>query len=909
MFLKPVLTLLLLVAPGQSTGARNGGHEFVSSRIEDRIVKRFDFDEAALGNYDAMPMNWRQIAAPGHPRFLEPQFDHDVGRSSPPSFRFALQGGSLACEYLARDIHIHPQCDYLVTAWVRTRDMVHSGAFITAYYLDHALRRIEETERRSALAPIGDRDGAGETWTCLKVALPGGNERARWIGLSLHVEQPERATGAADVFRPIIHEDIAATAWFDDVSVLRLPRVELRSEAVGGIFEASQPVRLSARIADLDGSGVTTRLELRDADGELVASRPMCVVDIGGRATSFEFDPLPVGYYEARLQVFAEGEEIVTRRAALVRLGESIARVAGRDGSNESASRGIGILLEPGACGDFSTAQRALELIEPAAVKVPLWRRDARDAEIVMGDARFDRLIRSLRARQVRVVGVLEAAPPSLASSFGHRDHSVVDILSASRERWRPYFAFLAARYGAEIDAWQIGGDDAPASPNRASWKAAVRNLEAELHPLVGRPLLVAPQPAEGPANEENGGADVTSVYVPEQIGSNRLAAQMQAPGHRKDDRRWVTIEAPRADRIRREAWRTEFARSMAAALQTGAEFVFALQPWRSEAGNDSGNAGIEMDERFLTLRTLGAAVDGLAPGGVVSLAEGVTAHLFSGRDGATGSLILWSDGAAPSGRVMVTDAAPRAAHYDLWGRPLRPEESPYGRVFEITEAPSILVPVDVGRVRTIAGFGFDEPEIAVQVQMHRRKLRLHNHLGARLSGVLAIDTPKGWSFSPSRFKVDLSPGQEASLPVEIRVPMNQPVGRVEFVGRLESACEAERRPPNLGGASDAMTLRAHMEVVGPGLDVNVLARQEGDYLHIMQRITNRTGRSVDLRSVVVYPDLRRDSGMVRQLADGASAVREYSVDRLDQLRALPIRVTAESLDGRLRVHRLVRVE
>ena len=40
-----------------------------------RVVRRFDFDERRFGNYDPVPMRWKQGDQAGFPPYLEGKFD------------------------------------------------------------------------------------------------------------------------------------------------------------------------------------------------------------------------------------------------------------------------------------------------------------------------------------------------------------------------------------------------------------------------------------------------------------------------------------------------------------------------------------------------------------------------------------------------------------------------------------------------------------------------------------------------------------------------------------------------------------------------------------------------------------------------------------------------------------------
>src|SRR5262249_26362484 len=93
-----------------------------------RILKRFDFAEQKRGTFESFPSGWRPIYGPGYPRFLEARFDLDSGHEAAPCFKFPLGGGSVGASYQFPDIPANPACEYRVTGWIRTENLIHGSA-------------------------------------------------------------------------------------------------------------------------------------------------------------------------------------------------------------------------------------------------------------------------------------------------------------------------------------------------------------------------------------------------------------------------------------------------------------------------------------------------------------------------------------------------------------------------------------------------------------------------------------------------------------------------------------------------------------------------------------------------------------------------------------------------------------
>lgn len=871
-------------APGSF--AASPTDQLVSSKIQNRLTKVFDFDERAIGNYESMPAGWRQLNAVRYPRFLEPKFDMKVGYIAPPSFMLPLSGGSLACYYLSNDISVHPDADYEITAWIKPAGLKHARAFIKAYFLDHAMTKINESERRSA-----DVHGATdrEDWTEVTIKLPAGFERARWIGLSVHVEQAQTPVPDPDNPRPIDYQDIHATAWFDDIRIVRQPRATLSIGAIGNVFTSEMPVECMAGVTDLDGRGLDTILELHDADGILLQSRVLPVDPLRSPPATIRFTDLLPGSYSLRLIVRAAGGE-------LQHLDESFLVLGKLPVASHAGSSGFGVIADPAAPSHGAISARLTQLSGVQSAKIALWRADMDDDDIVTGDRAADALIRSLRSSGVRIVGALDRPPPSLLLKFGHPGHTVFDVLSTSPDQWRPYLSFLLARYGEEVNAWQIGRIPPDPVSDADKLAASLTNLKAELKPLVGAPRIVIPQEVTTASANPASMPDVISVNVPAHFAADRLLAQLAMAGGGKRPALWATLEdidSARFDRIPRLS---EIARRLILARVAGAESVFVPQPWQITAGDPPQ---VKPDESFIVLRTIASTLGGLEPICPVWLADSVTAWLFASPGAEEGVLAVWNDAGGPIPRTIVTDSLPNCRHYDLWAREQFPLDRKGGRACRIDVTPSFFLSAQNARVRTVADFAFDPPNVRVQVEKNQTMIRLKNHYATRLSGILKLRPPDSWVVSPKELAIDLAPGQELRTSLSISMPSNFPIGTNVF----EALFVREGLRP------DDMTLRTPIEVVCPGLDLSVLTRAEGRSLRIIQRLTNRSGHPLDLRSSLIYANDRRETRLIRSLADGQSTLREFEIRDAAGAAGRPIRICTESVSGELKCNQLVTVE
>ena len=861
--------------------------DLVTAKIRQRIVKVFAFDERKYGNYETVPMNWLPIVASGYPRFLEARFDMNVGHSSPPSFHFALRGGSLGAHYLAKDIPVHPGSDYRIEGWIRPAKLKHARAYITAYYLDHALRRIEGSDRRSA-----ELRGSGEheLWTRVQVDLPGGFEHARWIGLSCRVEQTPVAEDGPPLFTLIQYRDVDGAAWFDDLRVMRLPRMRLRLGMGDGVFVDGQPMVCEVKMTDLDGAGLKVVLDVIDTDGRPVETHELRGSDLALGETFVPLADLPAGLYVARLVARVGDTPVAAIERSFLQLN------ADRPGRPRT-SGGIGVIADSSLFAHPKLSGRLLDLLSPGRVKLPLWRESLSDDDIVRGEPGIGVVLEALHRMGATVVGVLEAPPTGLAEQYPVGKRSLISILASAPGSWRPYLALILTRYGHRVHVWQLGADVEAGPNSEPMLSQALANVHAEMYPLIGRPALAVPRSIEQPPPDDGLPADVLSVNVASHHASDRLAAQLAASDDDRFAERWATIRPPESDRYVRR-WRlAEFARRLVVARSHGIDAVFVHQPWRIDTVQ--GEGVVTPAEEFFVVRTLNQALDGLTPAGAIAVSPWIESRLFVDETESRGALVLWSRGEATKDREVVLDVGDKARQIDIYSNVTTGSDARGGLAFSVGAMPTVITPVAPWRVRLSSSFTVRNPQLQPAVREQVRTVNLTNTHSLKLNGVLHLKPPAGWRIRPQKFKINLRPGASGEFEISLRLPTNEPAGDYKLVGRLE--VDDEDWP--------SLTLCAPLAVNAPGLDVNVMAYRDGEVVRIVQRITNHTDDNLRLRAYMLSPNAARDVRFINNLATGQTTVREYEVREAAKLAGRYFRVSVEEVGGPLRHHTAIKLD
>lgn len=875
-------------APGDGAVRQDG--VAISSN---RVLKSFDFDEARLGNYETMPIGWRRVEGPGYPRFADIRIDK-TGASTAPALRLDLTGGATAAEYVTRTLDVVASCDYEITGSIRVDGLCFASATLEAFYLDYAMREIPGSRRASeAVRAAG---GSQSPWARVTVRLRAGVEGARWMGLACAVRSGSAPADSDRRVFPVIRQGVLGGAWFDDIEVTLVPGITLEPVAATGVFVGSPP-RLRIGMEDFCATDLATTLTVTDAGGREVLRRPVEAQRPPSGAMEMNLGGLVPGCYTARVEVTGEGRLLAAASRSFACVASEPAppdglRATLPRGNPTEIARGIGLILKLPAREELADVLSLIDVLRPAAVKLPLWRADLSDDAVLKGDDVAMALVEGLRQRGVLVVGVLQDTPAGLVAQYDSPRVGLLDVLRGPASVWRPYLALTVTRFGSQVGFWQIGGDDAAPTFESRALDEAAKAVQRELDSLIGAGRLVTPR-LLGDARFPSTASDVLVSYQERPQVAARNQRSLDNP--RVD---WLTVSTPSRLPDDGGADLAEFAQRILLGRCEGARTVWVQQPWHYRKENGWGR--LEPTAEFPVVAALGSVLRGCDPLAPVSPGEGVRGWVLQDSSRGTCFVAMWRDGhGAPGDDDAITwDIGEGCQYYDATGRPLAMGRADRGHTLPVGALPSILTGVPGPRVLALARFTVNPALVNAGPRPQAVNLRFFNPHATPLHGLIHLSAPEGWEVSPPVVRVSLGAKGEQATPLLVRVPSNQPSGPVELVGRLEVA----------GDELDGLVLRAAVDVGSAALDVNVLTRTEGAALRVFHRVTNRTELPLNLRCVLIAPGRAEEQRLIRALGPGQSAVREFVLPDAAALRDRTARVTVEQFDGSIRDNRLIEI-
>lgn len=767
-----------------------------------RIVRQFTFDEPT--NPDPVPDRWFRAQddpplrpRPGFPSVYNlAELDRTQGASGPGSARLPTRGGSACLRLSAGEIPVYPDADYSVTAQVRTTDLKHARAFLTARLLDQKLQPIPGSEVRSE--PTVSATG----WSPVRVVLPGKSPAAAWMQIDLELLQPKQFQTAGLLGEHKVWlEDVQGAAWFDDVTVSLLPRSRFACVPECAMVTAPEQPRLVITARDLGGDALTGRIRVMDIDGQTVLDQTM-PLDPGARPAELPLNLPGFGWYRAVLDVSAGASWLSRSELWLSRLPSASAAAESTRSADLDRFGIIADQLPPSALERLPpvleaarTRFVALPVIDPRAV-VRTTPASGDSSERKNGpdglggggaggggggggarDAAMDRMI--LDGQQVTLA--LSGVPAALVSGLSLDPDDALGLCSTDPAGWAPLLESTLDVYGQRIVRYQLGAVGT-ARIFGAEVAPGVSAFERAVSRLVPGPRIVVPWRAD---------RDFSAVARPPAPAEKDRSAPRIAPGPLIDGldvlypasfpasgmvdlaRRWdsfletspdrkagivdltVIPELPDLDRFGARARAVEIARRMIEFWNAFGETkpdrpparLALLSPFRLT--DDS--TGLATQVRLLPGPELGTLVNvadrlaGRRVVGTVPSAPGVKAYILaSRRDGALdrGCIVAWNESAAPERAVLeVTPSHEFVTAVDLLGNQhkLRPEAGASGVTVRLDDAPVFLEGVDPYVALFAGSFRLEPSFVPAVATEHEHRISLTNPWPIRITGQLQL--------------------------------------------------------------------------------------------------------------------------------------------------------------------------
>lgn len=742
------------------------------------------------------------------------------------ALRIDLDGGG-AVAY-APPTPASPLSDYVLEAVVRTEGLQHDRTWISLAFLDDQQKLLETYDSTKVCQTQG--------WKKLRLGpVSPKDSRIRFAMIGLHLE-------------PGIKADLKGTAFFDDLWLGHLPRLELSTGRRLNLYYDPKQIAVTCRASGFLEQGAAVTFCLEEVSGTTLATARLPLEeagDAGARRASATWQPPIAGPGFYRLSAAMPGRE-----APAHQLATAVAVVEPYPVSERSE---FGWSLAGGR-QPLSWDELA-ELLGEAGVgrvKYPLWHDERTFAR------QIDELIRfygHLDRRGIELVGVL-VPPEEVWRTWGYRSPPTIAQTFLNEPKvWYPSVELVLARMAAQVRWWQLGADRDTSLRDYPDLGAKVAEIAGQLdrigHGLhVGFSWSWADAFPRGPAGKApweflclSSGTPLTPTKLAEALAASRASGVQ----------RWVTVEPAPRGQISVEARAANMIEQVVAAKTHGAEGIFVAEPFSTKRGlmNDDGTPG----ELLLPWRTAARLLGNAAYLGSIELPGASENHIFARQSDAV--VVVRSE--LPKRETIFLGRNVRQV--DPWGRPVPIAQQPEGQGIDVSPLPTFLVGVDRSIIGWHQGLSFDTSYLpSIPGVRHAVVVRMNNPLESKVTGTLRLLMPEGWSVEPQQIDVRMEGRQAWEHPLAITLAEQAVCGRQVVRAVLEIA----------GTPAVRLSIQRAIEAGLSGVSVELTARHEpSGELAIQQRVVNRGDNPVSLRCRLFVPGRRRMTAQVVSLGKG----------------------------------------
>jgi hypothetical protein len=930
-------TCLILTA---LAGTTNGSKEPIASE-----VYRCDFEADIDRNYDAWPDGWTRRRDRGYPDYVQigivpyPEAEAPAKpESSSPDAAATVSGDPSAvaaslrqCMAIELDggagsatsppIAISSRYSFIFVGQVRTRGLKHDWAEISLSFFD---------ENNTLLETFTSRPAQPSDWTAVQIGpVAPQDSRAKYARIALTLRPKDS------------QEDLTGIAWFDDLQLLQVPRMTLRTSKPTGLYQEVGSAEVICDVSGVSEADPRLTFELLDHQNLQLATHTVAVSanrkpQPAARGAKDEVEPFagtaswkpPVqefGFYRVRVTMSLTGGAILERSVTLATLRPLTAANSGEfgwslpGGEQPLALEELGPLL-----GDVGIHW----------AKFPVWYRNP-------DEAWTDRLAwfaERLSLQSIEMVGLLDHPPVKAGDSSTEKDQPPIASLFIESGIWDDAVEPLMTRLSLKVRWWQLGGDDDTSFvglPNADLKIAEVKQqfnrfgqeirlgipwrwvnepskhkrVPWEFLSLTTDPPLTADEIAvylEGPKTAPAIAPNDTALGKPPMAtkGSPAVTARVlsgegvkatltNSPIPSRDRRATPTVDLRGPKRwiilapLARESYSTDdrvqdLVMRMLAAKIHGADAIFVPQPFSTDHGlmNDDGTPG----ELLVPWRTMATTISGAEYIGQIELPGGSTNHVFArGREA---FMIVWNDQPA-SERLSLGEGL---RQMDLWGRELPIEQTEQDGQLEhrvaVGSQPTIIAGLNQAVARWQIELAFDSPRLAsIFGREQPLTMRAKNGFGQAIGGEITVRSPKSWDINPRVQRFKLAEGDELkqTFPVSLHVDASSGPQPLE----IDFEVVADR--------TYRFRVYRVLQLGLEGLAVEMKTRLVGDDLVVEQTINNLTDEPISLQCMLFPPGRRRETKQVIQQGKGRQSLT-FTLPNGIELLGQTIRMRAEEI-------------
>lgn len=864
-----------------------------------RLIRLFDFEERALGNYEETPMHWYAIGRapdtpdptflrrplhqelsqrPGYPASGQVRFDTSRATSGEHSFLLDLDGGNVGAYLEVGTLPAIPGSDYRITVQVCTSDLKHAGARVVAYFVDSAGRRVEASMVSS---PLIRTNGS---WQRISLDLPGEYPEAAWIGLQLELVQPPLQARYTLGPHEIPYRDVRGRAWFDDLAVWQVPRVAVRTQSPVNVLRAPERPKLRAQIRDLTGQALLAHLLVLDERLQQVAEVHQLIGQ--GAPTSVIWSP-PLshyGWYLVQLTLMESTDPslrpVARSYCAFLWLPPQTPL------PSENLQR---FILDVSGADDTELAAlpTLLDRLRLAGLILSCWSPITSAQTMEQRLKTLDAVIDPFEARGGRVILNLFPFPEELADAADAAGLDPIRALGQGHGSWSSFLTPVLMRHAQRIRYWQIGSPDVPDFFYKADLPLTIQAVHRAMANLAPQPQLVVPWSVDQHRRGDLPGGTALMMDVPPAVLAEQIPQYLEEWSQQAGPELFLRLRAGDSRSLSPTSRIEDLVLRMLYAWNCSPRGLVLSRPWIREEGT-----GVLLPDPLLGVFTnLAHRLAGRKLVGKLPVEPGVECWVMDGAGG--GMLVTWNRAGTARSLEMFLGGEPVLV--DVWGnsQPLAMEQGRHR--IPLSSMPVFVEGIDAGLALFRTQFRVSPAFLETTQKNQSCTVELSNPWPRILSGTIHILEPADWFIEPRRTQFTLSPGEKFQLPLQVRLPPAELAGTRHLAARLDLTADRQYQidlsvPLELGlpGIKFQADLLLEKSPNGQGIDAVVV-----------QTISNQSDRPLSLYAFAALPGFPRQERIIPRLLPGETAIRRFRFPgALPTLQKSDLRVGLREVDG-----------
>lgn len=907
LFLRPVriaLSIALLMTTcanaqefDRTTGKRPAG--------ANRVVRAFDFEEQEI-NPLPVPLGWiRAQNDPAVPR-LRPGFPiwngAELDYKSPAysgigSVMLPTHGGSTSLLLRYGELSIFQNADYLVSARVRTQDIVHSKARLVARFLDQQGIQIEGGEESTPLV-----NTMGE-WQQISLEIEGIYPDAAFIEIELQLLQPKEQHDLADAPAfTVFDEDFQGKAFFDNLIIAQLPRLEISTGHPGNIVESQTAPPIRVLVRDLTGDSIVAQIRVFDTGAREVDSQ---IIADGTRRVEVDWTPnLPgFGWYRAILEV------VVNEQLVGIRTLEFIWAAPSEQDADSGMFSIHADLTNP------KIAMSAPGLVKGAGVSrasMNIWSYNT-TKELLSPDSPSMLAVNELLKMGTKLSLGFAELPKGLANELAIDPDEVLPVMAGPPTPWLNWGGEMLDHYGQAIIHWQFG--EQPTQEKTQTLNPQLDAIRTSLIGYVPGPVIKTPWSIDRTIEPEIIGPSRQLLVIENQVSTEETMALIV------DD--WVKIvnalPTPK-DRMLSElgmkitpGYEANNWSGIEISSAVGALARKAISFWWQATSSPYDNKQflLELDDAWwispgkrgqvmpapelVVWKTLASRLGTRRAIEKLDLIEGVHALIASPKadpnSESQGIMILWLDEPTLEPAIINLPLSMNTVtQYDMFNNQTQiPVERigelslPVHRV-QVTRTPIIIEGVNTDLVRFLNALKITPDRLQAKSGVHNHAVKLTNPWPISVRGKLFILEPGGysdpngiidrsWEIKPRVMPFILEANQTLQIPLEIAYSLGELAGDKKLVFDIELQADEDypliriERTIELGLDGIEMILSAKRSPTG----VTVVSAQ----------VTNNLDINQDFEVIAIPPNEARIRRSINGIKPGERVTREFAFTKV----------------------------